>query len=576
MFCGTCGQAIPEGAAVCPSCGAPVEQETEPVAAEELFTQQGEERTASPAADGAVFSPFEPGEPTGSGEPPKPPKAGKKLDLAGLDRKKLLLIAGIAAGVILLLILLFAVILPALNGGSGESYVYINDDNEVIYMRDLGAKTQGVTVYECRSSAGAFFSEDDSVLYIKDGDTLRYIETATIGREEPKRLDSGVNNIKVLKKGGLVYTDGRSNLMYFDGGETHKLAKGIGGDPRVSRDENYAYYTDGEGRLYRARLQADGEEEKLASNVFELIIPAEGVQNELVLFSRYDNGLYDLYTVRPGDRPERAASDVESTCNVRQDGSKLTFNYITYEQEEGWSVYTIWRWENGESTEVVSEAAELYQNWNTLLYRKWEDIDSDDYYASVAESPLYYYWDGAEHRVELEGDFLVNSAHTVWDEWLVLQCSDGDDQLLLGYAIEKGDMTGGEILAEGEVNVRAVYEGLYYTSDYNSDRDVADFYEYKDGENRLIAGEVKRVLLTEDKTYAWDEDDLFCQVDGEDWVEIGEEATDVNAIAGGQLLYISDGDLYHWNGKESRRVDTDVVDVVAGERSGDWMSRLSC
>lgn len=187
MFCPNCGKELPDGAKFCSGCGRPVDRPQEqpapfPVPAppvedipEAVFAPAGAEPCESTAPitgetpvgviPESIFAPPGPaaGEvpavqtPVPPVSPPVPPAAPG----GGKRRGRGLVILGIAAAVLAVIAAAVAALASLLGGGSAPGYVYLTDDNELMFLKDLKEKTPAVEFSdEATSFSRVVFSKD--------------------------------------------------------------------------------------------------------------------------------------------------------------------------------------------------------------------------------------------------------------------------------------------------------------------------------------------------------------------------------------------------------------------------------
>ena len=116
---------------------------------------------------------------------------------------------------------------------------------------------------------------------------------------------------------------------------------------------------------------------------------------------------------------------------------------------------------------------------------------------------------------------------------------------------------------------------LYLFTDIEDERNgtVGDFTVYKDGKLETIAKGVYGAVILDESGATYVETDIDSQYNKEFALLKNGATTTISDemsgemgpsfLDGSQLLYLSDGDLMLWNGKENRRIARDVEGVWA-------------
>lgn len=700
MFCKSCGKELPDNAKFCSGCGTPVTAkdpeppeeaapvqppvpggESVPPAAGEGGAPRDELAAAlDTAADTAVAVVPPPEVQTvppvqGGGVPPVPPQ--KK------GPPRIAVIAAAAAAAVVVAVLLVVLLLP--RGGSKGTLVYLTDDDELMFRKDLKEKTEAVELTD-EEAFGVRFSPDGKYLYFLEGDgdgngDLYRVEAAKIGKKNvsPEKVSSDVNRygITLLESGGALYVRGYSGdgqLRYYDGSESVRLANDVEtGNYGVDEKEKFVYYTesddmDGTLSLYRVPLGKDGEKERLLKD-------ADVIYNyydaEVLVYGKYDGGsdwegegVYDVYSTLPGGGEKvKLLSDVCAVLGVTVEGGKVDLTYLTSETEThtlyefvsdslasadaketepdqsdyqyqnawGWwntdwdaygaaydewevvanrnyireelknteyevTTYQLHRYNNGEETLLAGDLA-FYPTYNmsagVYLYAKSDqeiaavcDVQDLEYWGEIydrmgaASQAWYQNVGGVESPMDLEEESSVGDLYVLNGSEAVLTVHEDGDRLLQAYSIDKTGLTFLSTLADGGDDFANVSSGasggkdaLYYYVDVDSDGESGELMCYTGGKKTSIAKDAARVIVLadgaafkmEDLSYNRDdirEGTLYLMKDGK-----GECIADDVAVSGmaflsaKQVVYISDGDLYVWNGKESTKLASDVASL---------------
>lgn len=212
-----------------------------------------------------------------------------------------------------------------------------------------------------------------------------------------------------------------------------------------------------------------------------------------------------------------------------------------------------------------------------LLY-SGEDSGSS---GSGSGSQWYQNVGGRESELDLDEEDYLYSLYRVSDKEVVLHLYDGDEERLESYAIGADGLTLSDTIYEGELSVAGMAgdkTALYLFTETETDDNyntLGDFCVYRDGKLETIIKEIYGAVMLDksgDTYVVTDVDDgyyaeLALLRDGKT-VTIADEVGDRVFLEGGQLLYVSDSDLYLWNGKESQRLARDVVCVWSGGEEG--------
>ena len=344
MFCKNCGKELPEGSKFCSGCGTAVEREEVVETQESLVMEEAgeevaaveEESAAAGAEQGAEAVPEE--QPEGAEEAPaaeEAPEGAERTPILGQKKRNAKPVVLIAAAVVLVLLIVGAVkLIPAMLGGGAPEGVVYTADGETRYLKKLSAKADPKLV-EDEEVIRVRFSEDGKYLYYlrnRDGSAALYRSKASdLGKKEAEKISSDVEDYQPLAGGEVLFLkDG--DLRYFDGKDSEKLAKEV---EEFYVEDGYAYFTEAESdseTLYRIKVKKGAEKEKLISHYDSLYSRVS--DDELVYSKNEDNGMEDLYTVKPGKDPEKILNDVDQVLDVTVDGGKVQVIYLTANTEE--------------------------------------------------------------------------------------------------------------------------------------------------------------------------------------------------------------------------------------------------
>ena len=709
MFCSNCGKKLPDDAKFCSGCGTPVspavpdDADSTPVQppVEEPVSEPAEPQSPQPAGEAAEGGDVE--APEGQDDaaaaqegspapevvdvalshrpiqqPAEPILSGKK------HRGKAIGLLAAAAVVAVAVVVGIVMLLSSLGGGKA-AYLYATDDHELMFLDSLKEDAESVEITD-ESALSVSFSPDGKYLYYFEADPDDYSSYADLyriavseisgERDNSQRVSSDVYcyNLHLLENGGVVYLKGdteSSDLHCFDGENSFKLADEVFSFT-VDEEEKFAYYSeldpdDTTLTLSRIPLEADGAAEELADGVDSFFSAYDA---DILLYGEaVDSGdendysyLYDIYSLVPGETPERLARDVFDVIGVdTEDG--LSFAYLTRETEEhtlydfvtdslasqdaaavepdlddfisgvdrwGWNEYdwdayyaaqeawwevssreylreelqemsydltsyTLHRYADGTDTVLasglVSSPMSSVKN-DIFLYSKTEqevskvvDIADLGYsgevydYISTADTTLYQNINGTESELDLEDWDYANSLYALDGDSVVLSLATEDgDRALVPCAVEKDALVLQEPLAEDDYSVDGIREidgkrALYYFDDLSRDSTYGDLTRYSGGEPEVLAKEASWVYILEDGSIFKLEDleydeaqigSLYAVVDGKDERVADDVYTNwLTFLPKGQILYISDGDLYLWEKEESVRLARNVTQLWA-------------
>ncbi len=714
MFCKSCGKEIPENAKFCSGCGTPVsrpehppevpetpvilvppEASDVPDATEVPNVPDVPEAPARPQAAEtprddltaalepametavAVAPPAEP--PAVPPVPPVPPGA----DAAPAQKKKKktgVIILAAAAVAAVVLVALLAALLPS--GGGKDIFLYRTVDDELMFRKDLKAKTEAVELSDDEPSS-IRFTRDGKYIYFMEGygssdetADLYRMETAKIGKKgaSPEKVSSDVNrySLRLLPSGGAVYVRGGEDgqLRFFDGKESYKLASDVNGYG-FSIDEKgaYAYYTESDPSdytlaLYRVQIKDGGTKEKLLKDADAIYTDYDA---EVLVYGRsngdggeweYDE-TYDVYSQVPGGEKTKLLSDVSSVLDVSVEDGKAVILYMTANTEKhtlydfvsdslassdagetepdyddyqvqnawGWmttdwdayeeayekwyavenrnyirqslkdteyniTTYNLSRYENGKDT-LLAEGLAFAPTYSAAdgiyLYARADqeisavcDVQDLEYGEQVyekmdaAERSWYQHVGGAESEFDLDEDGDIGSLFILNGSEAVLTAYEDGESEIRAYSVGKNGLTFVSTITDDDYT--GITKGrsggkdaVYYFTDMDSDYSAGELMRYAGGKSESVAKDAGQVEILDDGAVFKMEDvdyndrrgvtecTLYVMRDGK-----GERIADDVAVSGvafldsKRVVYVSDGDLYVWNGRDSEKLASDV------------------
>lgn len=729
MFCKSCGREIPENARFCSGCGTPVShpcgtapEPAEPLAAEPAVQPVEEESVPAAAHEPAESRESTLGEPSQEAAPlpetplepvqddltaalesaappaavavaPVPeiqpavqsgPQEGGKPPILGQKKGGGTALILLAAAVLAVAALVFAAvkILPSLGGGK-ENVVYLTEDDELMFRKDLKAKTAASELTDGKAGS-VQFSANGKYLYFLEydgssGDLFR-IEIAKAGKKDasPEKVSSNVSSYQLLSNGNAVFIrdrdSGGGQLRFYDGKDSYKLAGGVNYISNINAKETYAYYTeynssDGTQALYRVELKENGEKEKILKDYNVLYYSGD----DLLVYGKKDgdsgsysaeygymeSGVYDIYSQVPGGDRTKLVSDALYPLGLEVSGGKVSFSYLTagtetytlydfvsdslaasdasqtepstsdfqtmgywgwvtdwdayYAAYDVWSevanrnymreylketpynvtTYTLCRYENGEKTtlaEGLAYAPICSTADGIYLYAKSEqevsqvaDLKDLTYAEEVynlmgtAGQEWYQYVGGTESEMQLDEDSGISDLMVLNGNEVILALYEDGESILKSYSLSKNQLTPGSVITDEPYRSLSVgtwkgKEALYYFTDMDSSNTSGELVRYMNGSKTSVTKEADQVFILPDSGTVFKIEDegydsrrdiyagsLYVMKDGKS-SRIADEVDVYNIawLGASRVLYISDGDLCLWNGKDSERLASDV------------------
>lgn len=316
--------------------------------------------------------------------------------------------------------------------------------------------------------------------------------------------------------------------------------------------------------------------------------------------SRYDYGQYGSWGWWETDWDAyNAAQDAwyaaRSRNSIRNSLKDTAYDVTTY---------TLFRYEDGKTTQIAEGLDDAYPardgEAKVYIYSKTPqdlgtvaDVADLSYYGEVyelldsGERTWYQNVNGTESELKLDDDdaYVIQLVGVLDGKEAVLEVFDGSDVVLQGYSLGKSSLTFTGTITDDE------YTGL----DFNSDKDAVYFYTdlskdgtsgelvcYKNGEKTTVAKDVNGVWLLEDSDTIFKVEDqdynsrtgatewTLCAVRGGKDTQIADEVTDITILGAKQVVYISDGDLYLWNGSDSVKLADDVTMFWASDEASTY------
>lgn len=577
MFCRNCGRELPENARFCNGCGTPVSvPEAEETAGAEPAAPENEQISVPQDGLTAALAQTTPPESVET-TPVRPtevmPVSGvlhgeQSTQILGKKRGKgLLLIAAVVAVIVLAVVVI--VLLPS-GGGSGiSSIAYLTDDGELMYRKDLKAKTSPAEVAD-DEPGGVQFSQDGKYLYYKRNSSLYRAEVAKLSKADPEKIASDVSSYNVMKNGNVVYAK-EDQLRFYDGKDSYKLTSDFSGY-YLNEAETYVYYSDfsDDGAvLYRVPLKEDSEKEKLVKGYDIIADRGDG----MIIYGKYDDEYdYDIYSQVPGGDKSKLASHVDQILAASSDKGKVSMTYLTSDtiERDGRDMvcYNLCTYENGKETVMAKKIDRLvgYSVEDGIyLYTRINDSYDEEYYQYVG---------GKDSRFRLDEDSYVRGMYVLSSSEVVLRVSLDGDSVLQVYTAGTDGLTAGTVLEDGdgfgavEIGPYKGKNALYYYTDISKRGNEGELMRYVNGEKTSIAKDAAHVILLEDSSAAFKmekdgEDYSLYQIKDSRSEHIADEVSDLAILSSKQIAYVSDGDLYVRNGGKSEKLASDVESIFA-------------
>ena len=275
--------------------------------------------------------------------------------------------------------------------------------------------------------------------------------------------------------------------------------------------------------------------------------------------------------------------------------------------------YTLSRYEDGKITQVADGLSGSYYNGDAqnkvYVYSKTEqtvskvaDVSELGYwgklYDLIDEGERQYYQNvkGTESELAIDEDEYVDGFGVLNGKEVILVINDGEKRVIRGYELGDKAMKFSGTITDDEYAGMSFYtqedgkNALYYFTDLNKERNAGELIRYANGKKETVAKDAERVVIVDGKTIYQMEDIQYnakigaaeCTLSLVEDGKAKEIAEEVSMYAVAYLdtkraAYISDGDLYLWDGSKSERIASNVVRFWTNERvSGGKLAYYSC
>lgn len=291
-------------------------------------------------------------------------------------------------------------------------------------------------------------------------------------------------------------------------------------------------------------------------------------------------------------------------------------NYIRDELKStayNFQTFTLSRYEDGKVTQVADGLTSSYYNGDAqnkvYVYSKTEqtvskvaDVSELSYWGNLydfietGDRQYYQNIKGTESELDIDEDEYIDGFGVLNGKEVILVVSDGETREIRGYELGDKAMKFSGTITDDEYAGMRIYtqedgkDALYYFTDLNKDKDAGELIRYANGKKETVAKDAERVVIVDGKTIYQMEDIQYnakigaaeCTlslVENGKAKEIAEEVSmyTVAYLDAKRVAYISDGDLYLWDGSKSERIASDVVRFWTNERvSGEKLAYFSC
>ena len=486
--------------------------------------------------------------------------------------------------------------------------VWFTDDGKYVYFFTKAEEDE-----DSYFTSGTLNRAEISKLKGKDSDS-KYIETIA----NNVRLD-----IYLIGNDGLFYRDAKSTLYYYNGKEEVKVDKNID-NVYFSQNKDYLFYLkkddEDEKDLYYVTASKPEETTKIESDV-DYLIYYDDVDH--LLFERYDDENYEyiLYSAGINSSSEKLGSgadefksydyDTKNGYSVHEiyylvnsgetllpkdlvDTSGIDDDYLLEDLENDYyelQLKELYKWNNGKPEKLDDGILGYDTIKNGVIYNKadeMEKLDGEDIeYASDVTYGFEVNYTEGNHVLDTYSGKMYQLSGKADDLWLELGESYSYLRMIMAkdkvyiynniefelYELEiDGSKLGNPTLLLDECKLIDSDDGdIYYSDDYYSsgDESYINIYSYKNGKSELLASDVTATsarIFEDGIIYGYTDyskDTYELSVFGKDGkgAVIADDVTGYTRLDSKNMLYISDDDLYLYNGKEPRKIDSDVVRI---------------
>lgn len=364
----------------------------------------------------------------------------------------------------------------------------------------------------------------------------------------------------------------------------------------IDRDQGVGYYTDRQDNRYNFDISSLLTNGRTVNDLYYWDVRSLA---EAEAHKRYDPVKEDY------DARINAWNQAQSRASIRQSLKETPYEQTSYSlyhyTGEGKGDPIATAIEGGSRLGSAPNGIFLYHKVD-LAGGKVADVADLNYAGEVydllntsgSDDPWYQNVGGVESELDLDGDItLMDTIYVLNGKEVVLEAVDhrAGELSLRSYSIGTDALTFTSTILDGEdryprlgVAKRGDADALYVC--HNEDTSDAparfDFAVYQDGKLETIAEEIYQAYILDESgaTYISTDAinptvgfltpplDLALLKDGETTTITDELSGMFTFLDDTQVLYIADGDLMLWDGKEERRVARDVQYVWAGTYQG--------
>lgn len=284
--------------------------------------------------------------------------------------------------------------------------------------------------------------------------------------------------------------------------------------------------------------------------------------------------------------------EVRNRINIREDLMDTEYDITTY---------TLSFYDSGKVTKLAEGIDSSYINSDAeskvYLYSKTSrktgtvaDVSELGYYSEIydlldsGERQWYQNVGGTEREMDIDDTAYIDDFSVLNGKEAIVVVDDGEEMVIRSYELGKNGLSFTGTVTDDEFGSLMFREdkngndALYYFTDMNKDKTAGELIRYVDGKKETVAKDAERVMILEDGAVFKVEDGDYdsrsgvyegtlyaiqngksTKIDDEVWQY---QVTFMNAK---KVVYISDGDLYVWNGSEREKIASDVVSFWTNE-----------
>ncbi len=564
IICPNCQKELPDGANFCDSCGTQFQQTV-------ACPNCGNQTNASQPFCEACGTQFN--------TPAAESKFAFNLDtIKNLPKKTLAILVGAVAAVVALILIVCIVL------GSGmPNYAIYTKDNELCY-NDLGDKKTGVEIAEDATSA--FLAPDGkTILYTKDGGL--YYRNINKKNSESNKWINNYSSL-MISENGKVATYIKDDALYqkkLGADEPVKVASEVHAFT-TTPDGSKILYVNNDSDVYYVK-KAGKDPVKVVSGVDKYGVEFISENLKTIVYLKDDA----LYTVTAGKDANKIASDV---VNVYAYDLKNIY-YVTKDEVKDGDIVTkttkSLSFYNGKTSVTLaddnySSLQDSNKEKKAIIYSTSEtsednNITTVEYFLAIGSKTYSFfdytkkYTDGKQNTYDYIYDLeITKNGKKVY---YLVKTNNPDaesDKPAVGVLYEAS--LSSKIASSKKVYDNDVYSINSYTTTLNKPLYTKEYKE-NDGKTtydlfmnkKLVSNDVEDVMYSEyAEALLLKSDDSLYFYKNKNVLITNEEYKGLNHLPSGEILYITDvsessgkGDLMLFNGKKSKKIDSDVSGV---------------